>query len=281
MPCTSGNSYIVKPGDTLFIIAQQQLGDGNRWREIMKTDGAPVTDADATTLQIVQELCISNGTVTPPPPPPSGGSGFADIVSGETFEAMFPNRNGFYSYDGLVAATQKYPSFCNEGSAEECKREATAFLANITHKTRFLQYIDELNTSVWGSYCDPTNYPCAPDKTYHGRGPLQLSWNYNYANCGAALGVDLLNNPDLVSTDSAISFMTALWFWMSPQSFKPSCHDAIRSSGFGMTMFIINGDLECGANTSPEGKQKAQNCINFYLDFCQRLGVSPGENLSC
>ncbi len=31
MSCTLGDSYIVKSGDTLFIIAQQQLGDGNRW----------------------------------------------------------------------------------------------------------------------------------------------------------------------------------------------------------------------------------------------------------
>lgn len=29
MSCTSGTSYLVKAGDTLFIIAQQQLGDGN------------------------------------------------------------------------------------------------------------------------------------------------------------------------------------------------------------------------------------------------------------
>lgn len=279
MSCTIGNSYTVKAGDTLFIIAQQQLGDGNRWREIKKPDGTSVTDGDAANLQVGQELCISNGSAPPPPPP--GGSGFAGIVPHETFEAMFPNRNGFYSYDGLIAATQKYPSFCNEGSDEQSRREAAAFLANVGHETGFLQYIDEQNTAVWGSYCDPSNYPCVPGKTYHGRGPIQLSWNYNYAVCGNALGVDLLNNPDLVSTDSAISFMTALWFWMTPQSPKPSCHDAIRDSGFGMTISIINGGIECGTNASPEGKQEAQNRINFYLDFCQRLGVSPGDNLSC
>ncbi|NJL61489.1 MAG: hypothetical protein HC903_06245 [Methylacidiphilales bacterium] len=99
--------------------------------------------------------------------------------------------------------------------------------------------------------------------------------------CGTALGIDLLNNPDLVSTDSAISFVTALWFWMTSQPPKPACHNAIRESGFGMTISIINGGLECGANASLEGRQKAQNRINVYLDFCQRLGVSPGDNLSC
>ncbi|MEH2153274.1 glycoside hydrolase family 19 protein [Nostoc sp.] len=60
-----------------------------------------------------------------------------------------------------------------------------------------------------------------------------------------------------------------------------SCHNAIRNPGFGMTISIINGGIECGPNASPEGRQEAENRINFYLDFCQRLGVSPGENLSC
>lgn len=69
MSCTLGNLYIVKPGDTLFIIAKQQLGDGNRWREILKPDGTPLTDQDASNLQVGQEICIPGST---PLPPPSG-----------------------------------------------------------------------------------------------------------------------------------------------------------------------------------------------------------------
>jgi len=121
MSCVSGKSYTVKKGDTPSIIALQQLGDGNRWREIKKTDGTPLTEADETKLQEWQELCIPDG--------------FTGIVPPATFEAMFPNRDGFYSYDCLVAATQKYPSFCNEGSDEQCRREAAAFLANVAHET--------------------------------------------------------------------------------------------------------------------------------------------------
>lgn len=275
MSCTLGNSYTVKTGDTLFIIAQQLMGDGNRWHELLKPDSTPFTDADATNLQVGQEICIPNGSV-----PPSGGNGFAGIVSRQTYEAMFPNRDALYSYDGLVAATQKYPSFCNEGSDEQCRRETAAFLANIAHETGDLKYTQEENTANWPHYCDPANttYPCVPGKTYHGRGPIQLSWNYNYGACGAALGIDLLNNPDLVSTDSAIAFMSALWFWMTPQSPKPSCHDAIRTSGFGMTINIINGGIECGkGQVTPQ----AQHRIQLYEQFTQQLGVTPGENLSC
>jgi chitinase len=48
---------------------------------------------------------------------------------------MVPNRNPLYTYDNLVTAAQKYQQFCNEGTDEQRKREAAAFLANIAHET--------------------------------------------------------------------------------------------------------------------------------------------------
>ena len=69
MSCTRGNSFIIKLGDTLFSIAEQQLGDGNRWREFLKPDGTPFTERDAPNLQVGQEICIPGST---PIPPPSG-----------------------------------------------------------------------------------------------------------------------------------------------------------------------------------------------------------------
>ncbi|KAL8479334.1 hypothetical protein ACS0TY_026270 [Phlomoides rotata] len=97
-------------------------------------------------------------------------------------------------------------------------------------------------------YCDETNkqWPCAPNKGYYGRGPLQISWNYNYGPAGKAIGFDGLNNPEIVARDPVISFKTALWFWMG------NCHNAITSGqGFGATIRAINGNLECnGKNPS-------------------------------
>jgi Chitinase class I len=151
-------------------------------------------------------------------------------------------------------------------------------ILNVAHETGDLQYVEEQNTVNWPHYCDPNTYPCAQGKTYQGRGPIQLSWNYNYALCGEAIGIDLLNNPELVSTNSSISFMTALWFWMTPQSPKPSCHNAISTSGFGMTISIINGGIECGKGQVPE---QAQHRIQRYQQFAGMLGVTPGENLFC
>jgi putative chitinase len=47
---------------------------------------------------------------------------------------------------------------------------------------------------------------------YRGRGPGQLTGKSNYARCGAALGVDLVGNPDLVAQPE-IGSMAFAWFW--------------------------------------------------------------------
>ncbi|KAJ6740513.1 CHITINASE-RELATED [Salix purpurea] len=75
--------------------------------------------------------------------------------------------------------------------------------------------------------CSSDQYPCPAGMQYYGRGPIQLTHNYNYGLAGQAIGVDLINNPDLVATGPVISFKTAIWFWMTPQANKPSSHDVI------------------------------------------------------
>jgi putative chitinase len=47
---------------------------------------------------------------------------------------------------------------------------------------------------------------------YIGRGLIQLTGKENYANCGNAIGVDLVANPDLLSTPKYAA-LSAGWFW--------------------------------------------------------------------
>jgi chitinase len=242
----------------------------------------------------------------------SGGAaapgGFSELVSKDVYEQMFLHRNALYAYDDLVAAAGAYPAFCNEGSLDERKREAAAFLANISHETTggwpaapdgpdawglyFTQEVGCENGACTG-YCDAGNlqYPCAVGKTYHGRGPIQLSWNYNYGQAGDALGLPLLADPDLVTSSGTIAFETGLWFWSTPQPPKPSCHDIMtgqwspsaqdlaagRKPGFGMTINVINGGLECGFPTNA----KVEDRVGFYERYAQILGVDPGPNVYC
>ena len=61
MTFACGNSYVVKSGETLFLIAQRELGDGNRWREIMKPDCTPFTEEEASRLQAGDEVYLPDG----------------------------------------------------------------------------------------------------------------------------------------------------------------------------------------------------------------------------
>jgi chitinase len=105
------------------------------------------------------------------------------------------------------------------------------------------------------------------------------------------VGYDILSNPNQVANDPTLAFKTALWFWTTAASAtEPSCHDVMvgnwtpsstdvadgREPGFGETINIINGGIECGQpNTA------ASNRINYYENFCSQLNVSPGSNLDC
>ena len=63
------NLYTIKTGDTLFKIAEQYLGDGNRWTEITKANGMPFTEDEVVNLQPGQEVCLPGETITVPSPP--------------------------------------------------------------------------------------------------------------------------------------------------------------------------------------------------------------------
>ncbi|MFD0305652.1 glycoside hydrolase family 19 protein [Streptomyces sp. NPDC127119] len=210
---------------------------------------------------------------------PTNPSGF--VVSEAQFNQMFPNRNSFYSYSGLKAAMSAYPAFANTGSDTVKKQEAAAFLANVNHETGGLVHIVEQNTANYPHYCDwGQPYGCpAGQAAYYGRGPIQLSWNFNYKAAGDALGIDLLNNPWLVQNDSAVAWKTGLWYW-NTQSGPGSMtgHNAmVNGAGFGQTIRSINGSLEC------DGKNPAQvqSRVDSYQRFVGILGTSAGNNLYC
>jgi predicted chitinase len=113
---------------------------------------------------------------------------------------------------------------------------------------------------------------------YHGRGPIQLSWNFNYYAAGNALGVDLLNNPNLVATNSSISWQTGLWYWMTGTGAAgTTSHNAmVNGQGFGTTIRAINS-IECNGGNPAQ----VQSRIDAYNRFTSILGVSPGGDLSC
>lgn len=213
---------------------------------------------------------------------PTEKKGF--MITENQFENLFPKRIPFYTYSGLLEAIKAYPEFGNFGSETENKREVAAFLANIMHESIELQAINELDKSVHDHYCnDKQGVPCAPGKQYFGRGPIQLSWNFNYALAGKALDLDLLNDPDMVSRDAAVAWKTALWYWMEIKGSGPlPSHVAMKQNlGFGETVRSINGALECSKPVDNIGYMQQQKRIKNYLEITKMLEVDPGKYSPC
>ncbi|XCM83967.1 glycoside hydrolase family 19 protein [Kitasatospora sp. HUAS MG31] len=218
--------------------------------------------------------CTGGGSTSTPKP-----GGF--VVSEAQFNQMFPSRNPFYTYAGLTAALSAYPGFATTGSDTVKKQEAAAFLANVSHETGGLVHIVEQNTANYPHYCDSSQpYGCpAGQAAYYGRGPIQLSWNFNYKAAGDALGIDLLHNPNLVQNDPAVAWKTGLWYWNTqngPGTMTP--HNAmVNGRGFGETIRSINGSLECNGGNPAQ----VQSRVNSYQSFTSILGVPAGSNLTC
>jgi hypothetical protein len=198
--------------------------------------------------------------------------------------------------------TIDYGSFCAGADAATNKKELAAFFANVAHETRHgengkyndgLMFTHEQNTSL--PYIGESDeYPPVAGKKYYGRGPLQLSYNGNYgyaSDCIFGNAKILLNNPDLLQTDPVAAFKAAIYFWMTPQTHKPSAHDIMigkwqpnatdkakgRIPGFGMTINIINGAVECNQGDT---MSSMTDRIGYYQHFLSKLGITD-PNCAC
>lgn len=252
--------------------------DGYNWTAQWWTQGETPGTTGEWGVWRDQVACGSGGDPGDPGDPP-GTSDF--IVTEAQFDQMFPGRNSFYTYQGLVEATASYPGFTNTGGDTVERQEAAAFLANVSHETGGLVHIVEQNTANYPHYCDGGQpYGCpAGQAAYYGRGPIQLSWNFNYNAAGNALGLPLLNNPWLVEQDSTVAWQTALWYWNTQSGpGTMSGHAAMTGgAGFGESIRSINGAIECNGGNPAQ----VQSRVDRYQQFTQLLGVDPGGNLYC
>ncbi|KAG7639588.1 Endochitinase [Arabidopsis thaliana] len=212
-----------------------------------------------------------------PTPTPSGSGGLnagprgtiASVITPAFFNSIMSKvgsgcpAKGFYTRQAFIAAAESFAAY--KGTV--AKREIAAMLAQFSHESGSFCYKEEI---ARGRYCSPsTTYPCQPGKNYYGRGPIQITWNYNYGAAGKFLGLPLLKDPDMVARSPTVAFQCAMWFWN--KNVRP-----VLSQGFGATTRRINGG-ECNG-----GRPAAvQSRVNHYLDFCKKLGVTPGINLSC
>ncbi|MCH5550568.1 glycoside hydrolase family 19 protein [Pseudomonas syringae pv. syringae] len=101
------------------------------------------------------------------------------------------------------------------------KLRIAAFLAQVGHESGQLRYVRELGSDVYLEKYDTgrlaerlgnTPEDDGDGQFYRGRGLIQITGRANYAECGEALGLDLLQQPELLERPEHAA-MSAAWFW--------------------------------------------------------------------
>lgn len=93
------------------------------------------------------------------------------------------------------------------------KLNQAAFLATVAHESGQLVYMRELaDGSAYEMRADLGNTWPGDGRRFRGRGPIQITGRANYAACGAALGLDLISNPELLEIPEN-GCRASAWFW--------------------------------------------------------------------
>lgn len=141
-------------------------------------------------------------------------------------------------------------------------------------------------------------WPCAAGQGYFGRGAKQLSYHFNYGAFSEVMydgdATVLLNNPGLVA-DSWLNLASAVWFFLTPQAPKPAMlhvidrtwtpsqreTDAGIGYGFGTTINVINGGIECGEQNKDKGQPV--NRIRYWEGLAKhyQIPVEADETNTC
>lgn len=90
-----------------------------------------------------------------------------------------------------------------------------AFISQCLHESQSLLYMKECASG--DEYDTRTDLGNTPEldgdgKKYKGRGALEVTGHNNYKECGEALGLDLLNHPELLELP-ANAWRASAWWW--------------------------------------------------------------------
>ena len=175
---------------------------------------------------------------------------------------MFPNAGA------RLDAHLPYIVSAMEESGINNPLRVAAFLAQLAHESGEYRYMEEIASGdAYEGRADLGNNVRGDGRKFKGHGPIQITGRANPAACGAALGLPLLDEPELIAMPEH-GTRSAVWFWNSRSL------SVLADLGWFQTITrIVNGGLNGWAER-----------LNYYARNRQILSLSPytaiGEDLS-
>lgn len=148
---------------------------------------------------------------------PARAAAFIAQIGWESDHLTHLSENLNYSAEGLLAT---FPTHFTEADAHQYQRKPIA-IANRVYASRYGNG-DEASGDGW---------------RYRGRGLIQLTFKGNYQACGAALGMDLTANPDVLNLPQNAA-LAAAWYWQAH-----GCNAMADTGDFNGITRAINGGL--------------------------------------
>ncbi|MDE5422606.1 LysM peptidoglycan-binding domain-containing protein [Ancylomarina sp. DW003] len=228
--------YTIKAGDTLGSIAKTFYKDAMKYKEIAEANNIVnpniVIPGQEILLPGIKDDAVSNDTKH------TGGL----VLTLDCLSYIMPQASEENIWKYLEALNSQLPKF-----GINTPLRMAHFIAQIGHESGSFKYNSEnLNYSekalraVFGKYFPSDElaqaYARQPEKIanrvyanrmkngdeasgdgwkFRGRGLIQLTGRDNYTQCGFALKLDLINQPELLANDANAAVEAAAWFWNS------------------------------------------------------------------
>jgi len=230
---------------------------------------APLDTADARSTPPSSVEVVQAGSVAPAVPEAPAGAGYPDVfmLPLPALGQIMPHQR-----EGVLAAYLPYLTGAMVEFAIDTRLRAAAFLAQLAHESAELrEWTENLNYSAAALLATfPTHFDAetaaayarqperianrvyanrmgnGPEESgdgwrYRGRGPIELTGLDGYRGMGAALGVDLVGNPDLAATPR-VGFRIAGRYWATHDCNRLA-DSADQAWAFQAITRAINGGL--------------------------------------
>lgn len=159
---------------------------------------------------------------------------------------------------GISSRVQSFVDPLNQAMRDweiNTRARVCAFLAQLAHESASFNYVEEIASGqAYEGRKDLGNIHPGDGVKFKGRGLIQITGRANYEACSKALGLDLLNKPELLE-DPVYAAQSAGWFWKTR-----GLNELADMGGFKKITRVINGGYN-GLASREEFHKKALEVI--------------------